>query len=409
MEKEGPLILPPRPKTSRPPYSMYCSFQTLLDPTQFKAWDILDKGCVDEVRWIVDTMDPTLIYRVMLHACKSRSQSYWKNVMLAFEGYNLHKKPFNRSSTPFLVFCDGPGKRIQFANNKLERPLTFTAVAAATTSTSTTTTTSIFTQPPQHPQGTEEARDPDVGDIIPALMTTWNSRAFLDTYPTSLDFLMSPFHSGIDLLKVGEVYLGSRIWNMHENLDLFENWKCLELHRGFLKGAFYPLVNPDQVKAAYDMEGLVLDPLTLVIPLLVQHCSITGGKIPLDHHQRQAMAVYVKKRSDLVRGETSKLGLLAQYGNIYPADNPQAGVLSKSQQVNMQHKRKKEKLALSSFLQKHPSSEWVHACLLLTTKTGQWLWRDALGDGTGTACLPPTTSLGDSVYNLDDFVRAVKA
>lgn len=392
--------------TSRPPCSMYCSFQTLKDPTQFTSWDILDKGKVKETRWIVDTLDPTIIYRVMLHSSNSKSLAYWNRVMLAFEGFNLHKKAFNRSSTPFLIFCDGPGKRLQFIQNRLEKPLVET-LQANTEGTEKEEDTGA-----KKTDSVEDTRTeciPEIGEIIPALMTTWNSRAFLETYPSSLDFLTSPFHTGLDLLKVGELYLGSRIWNVHENLSLWEGWKCLELHRGFLKGSYHSQVKPDQLKMAYDMEGLVLDPLTLVIPLLVQHCHLTRGKGGLDHHQRQAMAVYVKKRFDFIQGETGKLGLLAQYGDIYPCENPQAGVLSKSQQANMQHRRTKERLILTSFLQKHPGSEWVKTCHFLMVKSAKWLWMDALGSGDSTACLPPTESWQDSGYELDSFVNAVKS
>lgn len=324
----------------RNPRSRYCMF-VINDANKELSVDKWDHHGITEICYVPFEGN----YRVLVKCSKPHRKAGWLDIMKSLEGRDLDYTPCSRFYNPFQKFTkEGVVKHFK-------SPVSVVAPVVVT------------------PQITTSTPSPT----------------------TCLGFLQSKYDAKVDLMQLAKELLGE-LWVESEMAELSQ-WKLLEYHRCLMRLEDVIITDEarDYIKKEKDTKKtcLVVDPITLVVPLLVCQAINTPPTVNM---------------LDMVEFECQKVAQVYNHAiDMCTVDfEPLQYKSNDFNQQLLEHRVRKMEMMIGDFYVKY-KSEWIKAYLRIVSRSKNVMKTDTLEAG-GTKYLPPTASLSDAVYNVVKFL-----
>lgn len=331
-----------------------------------RHWSVWDEMEIKQINFYLQ--DPvTRFYRVIVTSNKQLYQKSWMTFMYSMSGFNPDTDKYNKNKTPLHKYMTSSNQE-ELAKNLIVK---ITPV-----------------EPIDNPIASHFA------DVV--------------------SFLKYPFTPMINLFEIANQFLGAH-WYSDEVKKLGHHYFMLEAHRKFLVLEDQVLKSENQELiaslatsrlSALNRRYLVVDPITLIIPILVS-LAVDDLRV-MDKKARLTIAVEDLKDLVMIYNSlSSRMELL--FPDTFVVDHivlPIGISLSQpSDMAKIMYRKEKEERMITVFNNKH-KSEWVNMYLRIIAKAPVLLANDQLSLAN-TKHLEGTPSLPASVYNIESFIHVL--
>jgi len=343
-------------KRKRSIRTIYCSFQVNCIPT-IKNWELWEKMGIKEMTYFVQNPIQN-VYRVIVTSKKPQVESMWIQFMQLLQGGNMDRESYHKNKTPFHRYQTIQNKE-EFQRNTIQLPAHL----------------EIFSFP------------------------------LITNFTNFVSFLTHPFDARIDLYQIASQLI-SPMW-LEGDTKKLGKYFMLEAHRKFL------VLQDVLVEAGFQLDHvesrealtrryLVVDPITLVIPLLVA-CALETPMTLVERKARVETAVEDLQTLMLLyeslSNKISSMNLVIEKISIPVV----CAAHRKTNVLTVQYRMNKEKRMMDNFTKKH-YSEWINVYNQLMEGIPKILVMDGKTQEL-TKHLPPTASAPEAQYDIMLMLR----